>query len=85
MDLALWMLFGAITAWITSIILGYKSQAECVIAGMIGAVIAGLAMQYLIGKQHDGINFFSLIVSIGGSLIFAALTIYIGLQERGRR
>ena len=85
MDLVLWMLFGAITAWIASIILGYKSYVQCVIAGMIGAVAAGLAMQSLTGKQQNGINFFSLIVSVAGALLLAGLTIYLRMQERGRR
>lgn len=85
MDIALWMLFGAITAWITSIILGYNSRLQCVVAGVIGAVAAGLAMQSLTGKQQEGINFFSLIVSVAGSLLLAVLTVYVGLQERGRR
>lgn len=85
MDLILWMLFGAIAAWIASIIMGYKSQAQCVTAGMVGAVIAGLAMQNLTGKSQDGINYFSLIVSVAGSLVLAGLTVFISMNEQNRR
>jgi uncharacterized membrane protein YeaQ/YmgE (transglycosylase-associated protein family) len=85
MDLILWMLFGAIAGWIASIIMGYKSQGQCIVAGTIGAVLAGLAMQNLTGKPQDGINYFSLIVSVAGSLLLATLTVFIGMSERDKR
>lgn len=76
MDLMLWMLFGAITAWIACIIMGNKSWGHCVAAGVIGGVAAGLAMQSLTGKNQDNINYFSLIVSVAGSLLLVGIIIF---------
>lgn len=82
MDVVLWMLFGAISAWIAGIMVGYKSIIQCVGAGIVGAIVAGLAMQNLVGKPQDGIGYFSLIVSVAGALILTGLTIFLSVQER---
>ncbi len=85
MDILLWMLFGAITAWIATITMGYKSRLQCVCAGVIGAVLAGLAMQSLTGKSQDGLNYFSLIVSVAGSLLLVVVTANLIMQSHNRQ
>lgn len=76
MDVVLWVLFGAITAWIAAIFIGthtWRRVLGSVALGVIGAVIAGASMQLITGQSKDSVNYYSLLVAIAGSLSIVAL------------
>lgn len=84
MNIILWMLFGGIAAWVATMIIGNQSRQRTysyVIAGMLGAVGAGFAMQQLTREPSGEINYYSLLVSVGGALLLVALLTYIRLQS----
>lgn len=77
MDVVLWVLFGAITAWIAAIFIGTHTRQRIlgsVALGVIGAVFAGALMQFITGQSEGGVNYYSLLLATAGSLLIVALT-----------
>lgn len=73
MNLILWILFGFLSGWVTSIITGSNYQQGVmhdIVLGIIGALIGGFVMN-LFGKPGvTGFNLYSVLVAIiGASLL----------------
>jgi uncharacterized membrane protein YeaQ/YmgE (transglycosylase-associated protein family) len=76
MDIVLWVLFGGITAWIAGIFIGthnWQRVLGSIALGVIGAVAAGAIMRVLIGPDDGGVNYYSLLLAVAGSLFIVAL------------
>lgn len=75
MNLLLWVVFGAITGWIASMIMrtDYGFLGD-VIMGILGAVVGGFVLSLLGQGGVSGFNLYSLIVAIIG----ACIVIYLG-------
>ena len=71
-NIILWMLFGALIGWITSILI--KRDVEMatlanIIVGMAGAVIGGFLMDFSGAPGITGVDISSLIVAVAGALL----------------
>lgn len=67
-----WIILGAIAGWIASIIMKKNSQMGAlanVFVGIVGAFIGGFLFHILGGIGITGFNFWSLVVSVIGSVI----------------
>ncbi len=81
MNILLWIIFGAIAGWISSLIM--KSDYEQgtfkdIIMGIAGAFVGGTIMNLLGLSGVNGFNLYSLLVAIFG----AVTVIYIGRMIR---
>jgi uncharacterized membrane protein YeaQ/YmgE (transglycosylase-associated protein family) len=70
-NLVAWILFGALSGWITARLMHLKTGfwANCFI-GIIGAVLGGAIVTLIGGSGVTGFNIYSLLVSIGGACLF---------------
>ncbi len=71
-SIVLWILFGALTGWIASMIMGTNAQqgpVANIIVGIIGAFIGGALGRMLGGSGVTGFNLGSLLLAILGSII----------------
>ena len=76
MGILAWIVIGALAGWITSILLKTNSQQGAIgniIMGIVGALIGGYLGSAFFDLDITGINLTSIILAIGGSLIFALL------------
>ena len=76
MGILAWIVLGALAGWITSILLKTNSQQGAIgniITGIVGALIGGYLGSAFFDLDITGINLTSIILAIGGSLIFALL------------
>jgi uncharacterized membrane protein YeaQ/YmgE (transglycosylase-associated protein family) len=76
MDLVLWVLFGAIAAWIAAIFIGTNTRykvAGSIALGVMGAVLAGATMQLLTGHSDDSVNYYSLLLATASSLFLVVV------------
>jgi len=67
-----WLIIGAIAGWIASIITGNNKKmgaGKNILVGIVGGFVGGLVMNLLGGYGITGLNFWSLIVAIGGAII----------------
>ena len=81
MGIILWIIFGAVSGWIASIIMKTDASQGTlgdIIMGIIGAVVGGFLMGLVGHSGVTGFNFYSLGVAIVG----ACVTIYIGRMLR---
>jgi uncharacterized membrane protein YeaQ/YmgE (transglycosylase-associated protein family) len=72
MGLLSWIIIGALAGWIGSMITGNDAKmgaGKNIIVGIIGAFIGGFIMNLIGGIGFTGFNFWSLIVSIIGSVV----------------
>lgn len=75
MDVMLWVLFGAIVSWIASILADSNHQQTLnnLLVGITGAIASGTAMKSLSGTHIEGLNIYSLLVAVGGSLLIITI------------
>jgi uncharacterized membrane protein YeaQ/YmgE (transglycosylase-associated protein family) len=72
MDILLWIIFGGIVGWISSMIMGTDAQQGLlgnIIVGIVGAVLGGFIMGAFGQSGVTGFNFYSFFVSILGSIV----------------
>ncbi|HZE87128.1 MAG TPA: GlsB/YeaQ/YmgE family stress response membrane protein [Methylomirabilota bacterium] len=83
MNLLLWIIFGALVGWISSIVMKTDDQQGGlmnIIIGMIGAALGGFLMNLFRQPGVTGFNFYSLFVALLGSIMF--LWMYRALTHR---
>ena len=79
MNLLLWVIFGGIIGWISSLIMGTDAQQGIllnIVVGVIGAFLAGLLLTPFLGVgtiTQDNFSFPSLLVSLVGAVILLAV------------
>lgn len=75
MGILLWIILGAISGWIASMIMkSNQSLLGDILLGIVGAVLGGFVMNLLGQSGVTGFNLYSVLVSILG----AAIIIWIG-------
>ncbi len=76
MGIIIWIVLGALSGWIASMIMKTDAQQGAIaniVVGIIGAFIGGFVMS-LIGKTGvTGFNIYSILVSILGAVILIAI------------
>jgi uncharacterized membrane protein YeaQ/YmgE (transglycosylase-associated protein family) len=70
MNIILWILFGAIAGWVSSLIMGRNSSVVGdIILGIIGAFVGGWLATLFGASGVSGFNLYSFIVAILGSIL----------------
>ena len=72
MGILLWIIFGALAGWISSVIMKTDSRQGTVtdiVLGIVGAVIGGLLMGMVGQSGVTGFNLYSLIVAVIGAIV----------------
>jgi uncharacterized membrane protein YeaQ/YmgE (transglycosylase-associated protein family) len=76
MDLLLWIIFGGIAGWITSMIAKTNAAQGTVgdiLLGIIGAVVGGFVFNFFGATGVTGFNMYSLLVAVVGALIVVSI------------
>lgn len=74
MGIIVWVIVGAISGWIASMILktnGQQGAIGNVVMGIIGALVGGFLAGWLFDIEIGGFNLTTIGVSVIGALIFA--------------
>lgn len=84
MDILLWILFGGISGWITSLIMKTdmnQGTLEDVVLGIVGAVVGGFLFNTFGAPGVTGFNLYSLVVAVIGAVVI----ILVGRILRGQK
>jgi uncharacterized membrane protein YeaQ/YmgE (transglycosylase-associated protein family) len=76
MDLLIWIIFGGLTGWVASLIMGTNKQQGLlgdIVVGIIGAVIGGYISRALGGQGVTGFNSMSFFIALLGSITLVAI------------
>jgi uncharacterized membrane protein YeaQ/YmgE (transglycosylase-associated protein family) len=82
MGILAWVILGALAGWIASIIMKTDEQQGAfgnIVVGIIGALVGGFLFSLFGGSDVTGLNLYSLIVAVVGSMI--VLFIYKSLRK----
>jgi uncharacterized membrane protein YeaQ/YmgE (transglycosylase-associated protein family) len=75
MNILLWIVFGALAGWITSIIMKTGSGAMMdIVMGIVGAVVGGFLMSLIGQSGITGFNLYSLFVAVIGAVVVIYLS-----------
>lgn len=78
MGILLFIVFGALVGWLTSVVMGSKGGILFyIVLGIIGSLIWGLIMNAVGGTGITGFNLSSILIAILGSIILVSLTRWI--------
>jgi uncharacterized membrane protein YeaQ/YmgE (transglycosylase-associated protein family) len=70
MGIIIWIIFGAITGWIASAIMGSRDGLLMdIVIGIVGAIIGGWIMSLLGKSGVSGFNLYSFLVAILGAVV----------------
>lgn len=72
MGLFAWIILGALSGWIASIIMNKNDKMGAIaniVTGIIGANIGGFVFNMIGGQDVTGLNLYSIIVSVVGACI----------------
>lgn len=76
MNFLFWVIFGALTGWATSKLLGQsKNQGliSDIILGIVGAFVGGFIMEFFGKSGVTGFNLYSFVVAILGSTVVVVI------------
>lgn len=76
MGILSWLILGAVSGWIASMFTGNNQRmglAANIIVGIIGSFIGGFVFSLLGGHGVTGLNLWSLIVAVAGSVILLTI------------
>lgn len=76
MNIIFWVVLGAISGWIASIIMGTNARQGLlmdIILGIVGAFVGGLVMSLFGQEGVTGFNIYSFIVAVVGAVIVIGL------------
>ncbi|ALQ39469.1 hypothetical protein RN87_02545 [Fusobacterium hwasookii ChDC F174] len=82
MGIIAWIILGALSGWIASIIMDKNASMGAmanIITGIIGAFIGGIVFNFLGAQKVTGLNLHSILVSVVGACILIWL---LGLIKR---
>lgn len=70
MDLILWIVLGAISGWIASMVMGASNTLLTdIILGVVGALVGGFIMSLFGAVGVTGFNWYSFFVAILGAVV----------------
>lgn len=70
MGILLWIVFGAIVGWITSMVVKTDGGLGLdIVLGIVGAVVGGFVMNFFGQAGVTGFNLYSLVVAVIGAVI----------------
>lgn len=84
MGIILWIIFGALTGWVASMIAGTNREQGAfgnIVVGIIGAFLGGMTANALGGTGVTGFNLGSFLVALAGSVVL----LFIYKAVRGNR
>ncbi len=74
MGILVWILFGALTGWIASMIMKTDGGlVHDIILGIIGAILGGFVMRLLGQGGVGGFNLYSILVAVLGACILIVI------------
>ncbi len=76
MSIIAWIILGALAGWIGSMIMGTNEEQGAlanIIIGIVGAIIGGFVFNLFGASDASGLNLYSLIVAVIGSIILIAI------------
>lgn len=76
MGIILWIIFGAITGWLASIIMKTDAQQDGllnIVVGIVGAVVGGWLTNFFGVAGITGFNLYSFVVAIMGAIVLIAV------------
>ncbi len=76
MSILAWIVLGALAGWIASMIMKTNDEQGAIaniIVGIIGALIGGFLVNLFGAEGVTGLNLYSLLVAIGGSVVLLAV------------
>lgn len=82
MGIIAWIILGALSGWIASIIMDKNASMGAIaniVTGIIGAFIGGIVFNFLGAQKVTGLNLHSVLVSVVGACILIWL---LGLLKR---
>ena len=82
MGIIAWIILGALSGWIASIIMDKNASMGAIaniVTGIIGAFIGGIVFNFLGAQKVTGLNLHSILVSVVGACILIWL---LGLLKR---
>lgn len=71
MNLILWLIFGAITGWVASLLMRTNTSQGMlmdIVIGILGATIGGLIFNFFGAPGVTGFNLYSALVSVIGAI-----------------
>ncbi|MBX4205957.1 GlsB/YeaQ/YmgE family stress response membrane protein [Candidatus Microgenomates bacterium] len=77
MGVLLWILLGAISGWIASLVMRTNANQGMfmdIILGIIGALVGGLIFNFFGAPGVTGFNIYSMVVSVVGAVVLIALS-----------
>ncbi len=78
-EVTLWVLFGALTGWIVSLLVRNSKEVQVltpVVVGIIGAVVGGLLFRTY-NKYLDDKLSYSVLSAIGGAIFLLSIVVFI--------
>ena len=72
MGIIAWVILGALSGWIASIIMDKNASMGAIaniITGIVGAFIGGIVFNFIGAQQVTGLNLHSILVSVVGACI----------------
>jgi len=81
MSIIMWIIFGALAGWLTSLLMRTDSQQGIgadLILGVLGAIAGGFLMSFFGQPGVTGFNFYSLLVAVIG----ASVVVWLGRMLR---
>lgn len=74
MGIIIWIVFGALVGWVSSMIMGGGGGLVWdIVVGIIGAVIGGFVMSFLGQGGVNGFTLYSFLVALLGACILIAI------------
>ena len=74
MGILAWIILGGLAGWIASLIMGSRASLLVnIIIGIVGAFVGGFVFSLIGGASVTGLNLWSLIVAVVGSIILIAI------------
>lgn len=73
MSIVAWIILGGLAGWIGSMFMGTDASQGVflnIIVGIIGSLVGGVVFHFFGSSGVTGVNFYSLLVAIVGSVVF---------------
>lgn len=76
MNFLLWVIFGGISGWLASVLMGTNANQGFlgnIIVGILGAIIGGYLMSHFGKVGITGLNLYSLLVAVIGAIVLTII------------